>query len=285
MYAAMSRRQLSPVSLIVQHWMTMPQILGNISCTSLVTRIARHLGLLENASVSYRREERPIIGFDFFSKGHILKKRGSVYYAMHTTIGEIRLPNPDLSIYRVQSYLLNVQAQPINMQRAMPTRHATTHEPAWTSADPNPQEPAFAAYQQWTYPPPSQAHYCQNEQSPQSSREGPSEHGDDARIRRDTYRGSGYFHDIPGTSHHEQSHNFEPGRSSFAGFGQQEAHYLHGIYTTMQEMRHDQTTFYQDQRNWNEQTSQRINDLQDTLDMQADQINTITGSRRRGRRR
>ena len=38
---------------MMKQWKEIPDLKGDVGCTSLVTRIAKNLGLLENASVAY----------------------------------------------------------------------------------------------------------------------------------------------------------------------------------------------------------------------------------------
>jgi hypothetical protein len=51
MYAAVKKIRVSLVCLLVEHWLATPNLKGSIGCTSLVTRIAFGLNLLENASL------------------------------------------------------------------------------------------------------------------------------------------------------------------------------------------------------------------------------------------
>ena len=41
------------MKLMMNHWIEIPGLKGDVGCTSLVTRIAKNLGLLEDASVTY----------------------------------------------------------------------------------------------------------------------------------------------------------------------------------------------------------------------------------------
>ena len=53
LYALVKRRKVSPVKSMMRHWMEVFSLTGDVECTSLVTRIARNLGLLDNALISY----------------------------------------------------------------------------------------------------------------------------------------------------------------------------------------------------------------------------------------
>ena len=53
LYAMNKRKKVSPVKFMMNHWIEIPGLKGDVGCTSLVTRIAKNLGLLEDASVTY----------------------------------------------------------------------------------------------------------------------------------------------------------------------------------------------------------------------------------------
>ena len=53
LYAMVKRRKVSPVKFMMNQWKDVFDLMGDVECTSLVTRIAQNLGLLSNALVSY----------------------------------------------------------------------------------------------------------------------------------------------------------------------------------------------------------------------------------------
>ena len=53
LYAMVKRRKVSPAQFMMKQWKGIPELKGDVGCTSLVTRIAKNLGLLENTSVAY----------------------------------------------------------------------------------------------------------------------------------------------------------------------------------------------------------------------------------------
>ena len=53
LYAMVKRRKVSPVKFVMNQWKDVFDLMGDVECTSLVTRIAQNLGLLSNASISY----------------------------------------------------------------------------------------------------------------------------------------------------------------------------------------------------------------------------------------
>ena len=60
---------------MMRHCLEVFSLTGDVECTSLVTRIAQNLGLMNNASLSYIDTERSYIDFEYFWQAHVLKKR------------------------------------------------------------------------------------------------------------------------------------------------------------------------------------------------------------------
>ena len=52
LYAMIKRKKVSPIKFMMTQWFEIPGLKEDIGCTSLVTRIAKNLGLLENSSVT-----------------------------------------------------------------------------------------------------------------------------------------------------------------------------------------------------------------------------------------
>ena len=63
MYAMVKRRKISPVKFMMNQWFEVFTLVGDVECSSLVTRIAQNLGLLNDALVSYIDEGRLYIVF------------------------------------------------------------------------------------------------------------------------------------------------------------------------------------------------------------------------------
>ena len=59
---------------MMNHWTEIPGLKGDVGCTSLATHIAKKLGLLENASVTYIDVPHWLIDYDYFNHAHMLKK-------------------------------------------------------------------------------------------------------------------------------------------------------------------------------------------------------------------
>ena len=76
-------------------WLEIPGLKGDVGCTSLVTRMARNLGLLANASITYIDSPRWMIDCGYFNHARMLKKGRDwklvMMYVDYTT--EFPLPN------------------------------------------------------------------------------------------------------------------------------------------------------------------------------------------------
>ena len=53
LYAMVKRTKVSPVQFMMKKLKEIPDLKGDVGCTSLVAHIAKNLGLLKNASVTY----------------------------------------------------------------------------------------------------------------------------------------------------------------------------------------------------------------------------------------
>jgi len=89
---------------MVEHWLTIVSLIGEITCTSLITRIAAGLHLIEGADMEYIENHRTYIGYAHFCHAHLLKMGHDGLYMLYTN-GRIRLPNLGLVLYSVTSLL------------------------------------------------------------------------------------------------------------------------------------------------------------------------------------
>ena len=101
LYAAINKIPTSRVTLLVSHWLSIPSLQGPVDCTSLITRLASNLNLLENSSLEFIDELRICHGYDTFRQAWMLKKEGNIMYMLYDNKGKIRLPNPNLGLYVV----------------------------------------------------------------------------------------------------------------------------------------------------------------------------------------
>jgi len=74
LYAMIKRKKVSPVKFMITQWLEITGLKGDIGCTSLVTRIAKNLGLLESAYITYIDVPHWLIDYDYFNHAHMLKK-------------------------------------------------------------------------------------------------------------------------------------------------------------------------------------------------------------------
>jgi hypothetical protein len=80
-YAAVKKKPVSPVRLLVAHWQAIPSFtVGAVGCCSIVTRIVDQLNLLDGTYLTFIEEHRPIIGYDHFSQARMLKRENDVPY-------------------------------------------------------------------------------------------------------------------------------------------------------------------------------------------------------------
>jgi hypothetical protein len=72
-YVALKRQAVSPVKMLVEHWLLFPNLVGDISYTSLITRISDDLGILGDATIIDIDTPREIIGYDYFRQGRLVR--------------------------------------------------------------------------------------------------------------------------------------------------------------------------------------------------------------------
>jgi len=90
---------------------------GLVECTSLVTRIATSLGVLNWARFSFITTPRPSIDLAYLVQGHTLKSApyGSIIFFFPGYVNEIPLPNPGFRLYKSRGYTFELQ--PIEVPR------------------------------------------------------------------------------------------------------------------------------------------------------------------------
>ena len=105
------RKKVTPVKFMMTQWVEIPILKGDVGCTSLVTRIARNLGLLANASITYIDNLRWIIDYGYFNHAHMLKKGkdGNIVMMYMDYINEFPLPDWNLGLYVVDSFVFDLQ--------------------------------------------------------------------------------------------------------------------------------------------------------------------------------
>ena len=104
LYVMVKRRKVSPAQFMMKQRKEIAELKGDVGCTSLVTRIAKNLGLLENAYVAYINDiPHWLIDYKYFNQAHMLKKgrNGKLVMMYMDYINEIPLPDQNLSLYAV----------------------------------------------------------------------------------------------------------------------------------------------------------------------------------------
>ena len=93
----------SPVRSMLANWQKMISGKSPIDMTSLVTRIARYVGVMENAEVTFLLETeayRYKVGLEHFVQGHMMREgpENSIFMCYPGYDREIELPCPRLSL-------------------------------------------------------------------------------------------------------------------------------------------------------------------------------------------
>jgi hypothetical protein len=87
---------------------------SSIDMTSLVTRIAGYVGVMENAEVTFLPETEAFgykVGLEHFVQGHMMREgpKNSIFMCYPGYDREIELPCPRLSVYSVKSLTLQME--------------------------------------------------------------------------------------------------------------------------------------------------------------------------------
>jgi hypothetical protein len=108
--------------------------------------------MLQGASLNFIKDHHDTFGNEHFYHAHLLKR---INNELFMTYGEtkLRLPNPELALYFVRTFHVELQAQLVNIrvpQRTASERITPRHqELVWHGADPEPEQPAHASYDEW----------------------------------------------------------------------------------------------------------------------------------------
>ena len=134
---------------MMKQWKEIPELKGDVGCTSLVTHIAKNLGLLNNSSIAYIDDiPHCLIDYEYFNQAHIFKKgkNGKLVMMYMDYTNEIPLPNQNLGLYAVQSFVFDLQTK-----EAMPCWSASAGltrnpQPRYHGNDSIPEGPTFTSY-------------------------------------------------------------------------------------------------------------------------------------------
>jgi hypothetical protein len=89
MYAAIKKIKVSPVYLLVAHWLVVPSYrIGPVAICSLVTRIAAKLNMLQGASLNFIEDHSYTFIYEHFYHAHLLKR---INNELFMTYGETKV--------------------------------------------------------------------------------------------------------------------------------------------------------------------------------------------------
>jgi len=118
-----------------------------IDMTSLVTRIARYIGVMDNAEVTFMPETEAFryeVGLEHFVQGHMMREgpRNSIFMCYPGYDREIELPCPRLSLYSVKSLTLQMEKkEPTRWSVAGTQTRSRTRQDQHAGAGPSCQAP------------------------------------------------------------------------------------------------------------------------------------------------
>ena len=118
-----------------------------IDMTSLVIRIARYVGVMDNAEVTFMPETEAFryeVGFEQFVQGHMMHEgpENSIFRCYPRYDREIELPCPRLSLYSVKSLTLQMEKkEPARRSVAGPQTRSRTRQDQQAGAGPSRQAP------------------------------------------------------------------------------------------------------------------------------------------------
>jgi hypothetical protein len=143
---------------MLHYWITIPAMKKcKIPFTSWVTRIANGLGLSDNVILTFIPTPRSIIGFDFFAHTHLLIKKGNKYIMIYKGYtNEYPLPNRNLGLYSVESFVLPLQKEGLVLGRGPSARITRNQQPQYRGADAAPAGSAFTHFVDFEQAGPSQ---------------------------------------------------------------------------------------------------------------------------------
>jgi len=134
LYAMVNKIKIAPVQEMVRQWLGNFRMSGPVECTSLVTRIATSLGVLNWARFSFITTPCPSIDLAYLVQGHTLKSAPdrSIIFFFPGYVNEISLPNPGLCLYKSRGYTFELQ--PAKVPRRSSVSGRMTSSRLWNAA-------------------------------------------------------------------------------------------------------------------------------------------------------
>ncbi len=117
MFAMVRKNKIAPMKCMIRQWLENIKFSAPVDCTSLITRIAKGLGIISD-QIAFILASRPCIDETYLVQGHILKHGvdGSLIYFFSGCTNEIPLPNAGYHLYNCRE--LTIPLQTIEESRA-----------------------------------------------------------------------------------------------------------------------------------------------------------------------
>ncbi|RLN00929.1 hypothetical protein C2845_PM06G25350 [Panicum miliaceum] len=115
LYTMVNKIKISPVKAMIKQWLTNFKMTGPIECTSLITRIASSMGILDGNVIPFIENPRVLIDESYLVYGHTLKKgpNDSLIFSSLGYGNEIPLPNAGHHLYNCQSLTVPLVPQEV----------------------------------------------------------------------------------------------------------------------------------------------------------------------------
>jgi len=112
MYAMLNKTRISPVIGMIDYWLGTFQRDEYVECTSLITRLARNMGLLDRDLINYIPIDRVTLDYDHFFQAHMMKldQDDDTYIMTYRgCVNEIRLPNMEYWLSNVDQLTIPLE--------------------------------------------------------------------------------------------------------------------------------------------------------------------------------
>jgi hypothetical protein len=111
LYIVVKKVKIAPIREMFHHWIDVIKNTTPITCTSLTTRIAMGVGMLDEGEVTYLDVPRFIITKNTMLQGHTLKTNaaGDLLHSFSSCTNVIRLPNLDLCLYKCKELTFDLE--------------------------------------------------------------------------------------------------------------------------------------------------------------------------------
>jgi hypothetical protein len=126
-----------------------------------VTLLARNLGLLANATITYITTPCWIIDYIYLNKAHMLKRAqtGKTVMMYKDYINEFEMLDRNLGLYVVKSFVFDLQKKGQEPHRSASARFTRNPNPRYRGEDTAPVGPTFTSYVGFDQAGPSMVHH------------------------------------------------------------------------------------------------------------------------------